>query len=157
MANFVSSSGFSLPENVLKNLRRSAFLSGTATGPETTKASIEGALSVGADRASRQQAIASQTAMQERNLERLERQSSLDEAFRREQLETQEQQFAAGEKLRRDEFNRTLDFREGEAESTRTTALFSGIGNLFFAPIFSSSGGKSSVTSIGGIIKSIFS
>lgn len=176
---FVSSSGFSLPEDILRKLRRSSFVSGTSVGPETTRAAIEGALSVGAEKESRQQAISAQLAIETENLERLERQTALDEAFRQKKLgedeafrqqdfERRQSEFDRLAEFRSDEFSREEAFKlseqerlEDAASSARTTALFTGIGQLMFAPIISTSssgtiGVTSAISKIGSVLKKIF-
>ncbi len=55
-SGFVSSSSFTLPDEILKQLRASDFISGTSTGPERTKAMVEGALDPLAREASRKDA-----------------------------------------------------------------------------------------------------
>lgn len=117
MANgFVSASGFSLPEDILKQLRRSAFITGTAVGPETTKAAIEGALSVGAERESRLAGIAEDRRQREEVLAQQESQFERSQALARERdLQQQEQ------------FGQTLSFRESEAEKQRRSAFRGGI------------------------------
>lgn len=137
MANdsFVSASGFSLPEDILKKLRRSAFITGTAVGPETTKAAIEGALSVGAERESRlagiaedrrqrEEALAQQESQFERSQVFAGEQAELSRAFGREQLEFQESE---AEKQRRSAF------RGGIAQAATTVA---GFGILKYFKIF---------------------
>ena len=117
MANgFVSTSGFSLPDEVLRKLRRSAFLTGTAVGPETTRASIEGALNVGAERESRFAQVAE------------------DRRFREESLAQQESQFERSRALQESQFERNqvfgreqLAFQESEAEKARKSAFKGGI------------------------------
>lgn len=142
-SDFVSSSTFTLPEDILKKLRRSAFITGTAVGPEQTKAAIEGALSVGAERESRLAQIAE------------------DRRFREESLAQQESQFERSQAFA----GVQLHAEQREAEKARKTALFTGAGKvatqLLFSPIFSTTkGGKIGITTgiskIGSIIKSIF-
>ncbi len=95
-SNFVGTSSFSLPEDILKKLRRSAFITGTATGPETTKAAIEGALSVGAERESRLAQIAEDRRQREEALAQQESQFERSQAFSRSQAEKQRKSAFAG-------------------------------------------------------------
>ncbi len=109
MANeFVRTSGFTLPEDILKKMRRSAFITGTAVGPEQTKAAIEGALSVGAERESRLASIAE------------------DRRQREEALAQQESQFERSQAFARRESDkaRTSAFKGGIAQAATTVAGF---------------------------------
>ncbi len=67
-SNFVSSYSFALPDEILKQLKASDFISGTTMGPERTKALVEGALDPLAREASRKEAQSRQFALEERGL-----------------------------------------------------------------------------------------
>ncbi len=67
-SNFVSSYSFTLPDEILKQLRASDFISGTSTGPERTKALVEGALNPLAALASSREMQSRQFALEERGL-----------------------------------------------------------------------------------------
>ena len=114
MANgFVSTSGFSLPEDVLARLRRSSFVTGRDPGPETTRAVIEAGLNV---QARRESDLAARTA-------------ALNEAERgREQQESQFQRsqvFAESESARartENEKQRSAEFKGGIASAVTSAA-----------------------------------
>ncbi|KKL49229.1 hypothetical protein LCGC14_2317580, partial [marine sediment metagenome] len=50
--SFVSSEQFTLPDEIFQKLRSSAFLTGISSSKEQTRGVVEGALNVGAERAS---------------------------------------------------------------------------------------------------------
>jgi hypothetical protein len=72
--DFTSDFSFNLPDEALRKLRRSSFLTGTTPGPEFTKAVVEGALEPLANLASERERYARQFALQEEGL-RLEEQN----------------------------------------------------------------------------------
>ena len=103
--DFVTQSQFSLPEDVLTRLKRSAFLTGRDPGPETTRAVVEAGLNVGAERESRFAEISANRRIQE------------------EQLAQQESQFERSQALSRD----TLARQTRESEKQRASAFKGGV------------------------------
>jgi hypothetical protein len=95
--NFVSSSRFSLSDDILKKLRRSAFITGTAVGPEETRATIEGALSVDAERESRLAQIGEDRRQREEALAQQQSQFERSQTFARSETEkARKSSFAGG-------------------------------------------------------------
>lgn len=135
--SFTSASRFTLPDEILRKLRGTSFLTGREPGPEFTRAAIAGALDVGARKESEQVRLSQQFALQEERLG-LERENIARLS------RFQEQQ---------------IGFQEEQAESAQKTALFSGAGQLaglaLFAPIFSGTTGKPT-TAAGKIFKFFF-
>ncbi len=139
--NFVSNRSFTLPDEILRQLRRSEFVSGTTTGPEKTKALVEGALDPLAREASRKEAM------------------SRDFALREEELGLQEQNISSMAAFR--EGSLALDRDRIKAfESQSRAEAFKGFGELLFTPIpglgSTSLGGAVSKGGIGSGILHIF-
>ncbi len=107
--DFVSTSGFSLPEELFRQRRRDAFISGGIRHPESQAADLRAAVSVGAERESRFAQIAE------------------DRRFREESLAQQESQFERSQSFatQQAEFNRS--FQESETEKQRKSAFAGGI------------------------------
>ena len=131
--SFVSSESFTLPDEIFQKLRSSAFLTGRTPSKEETRGVVEGALNVGAERASEQARLSQQFALQQEGLDIQRQRNEAQQAFQFEQI-------------------------RGQEKATRSQAI-AGVGKLaglaLFAPIFSSSTGKPT-TVAGKIFKFFF-
>ena len=131
--SFVSSESFTLPDEIFQKLRSSAFLTGRTPSKEETRGAIEGALNVGAERASEQARLSQQFALQQEGLDIQRQRNEAQQAFQFEQVSL--------------------------AESAQKGKAIAGVGALaglaLFAPIFSSSTGKPT-TVAGKIFKFFF-
>ena len=119
MANdFVGTSQFNLPDRILKQFRRDAFLrGGVTTGPEQTKAAISGGLEAGSDRLRESERIAAQLKSNEQDRDAIERQAALTREFRSDEADKQ----------------RKSNFQGGLAQAATTVA---GFGILKYFKIF---------------------
>ena len=126
-SGFVSSSSFTLPSEILRQLKASQFITGTSTGAETTKALVEGALNPLADLASKREAQGKQFALEREGLD-LQRQNIASlAAFR-------EGELALGER------------RFDEIRKQRKQELFAGVGKLAGLALFLPVGKSTSTT-----------
>ncbi len=88
-SNFVSSSSFTLPDEIFQKLRSSAFLTGISPSKEQTRGIVEAGLNVGAEKASKREALAKQFEIEkERNEISRQRVEALS-AFEHEQIRGQ--------------------------------------------------------------------
>ncbi len=134
-SNFVSSSSFALPDEILRQLKASDFISGTSTGPERTKALVEGALdppcSFGFKQGNAVKAVCTGTGRIRFTGKNL---ASMEE-FRTGVLALQD---------------RRLD----ELRKQRKSELFSGLGQLAGLALFMP-GGKSTTTTVGNVATTV--
>jgi len=112
---FVSSSNFTLPDEILRKLRRTAFVTGRAPAQGETRGAIEAALSVGAERESRFAQIAEERRQREEELAQQESQFQRSQQFAREQQARAESEA---------ESQRRSEFRGGIAQAATTLAGF---------------------------------
>ena len=131
--SFVSSESFTLPDEIFQKLRSSAFVTGRTPSKEETRGAIEGALNVGAERASERARLSQQFALQQEGLDIQRQRNEAQQAFQFEQVKL--------------------------AKSGQRAQAIAGAGALaglvLFSPIFSSTTGKAT-TVAGKIFKFFF-